>query len=756
MLGGAFMSDIKLLKPEALANAIPDGPLSQHDILVDVLKGNVEKADNTSIQDVSASIGAGTVVTIQGFNSTTDKDDTGVLGPAPKTGTEELGPQLTLGTQAWLKYQVDAHLKASAGVDTSFLAADVEGGLRITLSDYHAHELTDNARQALRQDALHLRLATKASNLAELKVQDAMALQVRGFLNLSLEIKWSDVFTSNLSTLTRLLQSDTLLGLKTSVGATLSATATLKDDFLVIFSRPAAGRIRVGVSKAVSRGIDGSAKLGVDVQFKDPDAVKAVLTSVLEGLAGFTMAEVDELLGQAAAPALDAQTREKLSAFATRLGLEHLENSPPDLQEEWRKLQDEVRKTIEAIAKAKLTAGVTYEYLRVSTESTLLQAVLSDDDAQGLHPYFVKGDLAFVVDWMRKHDRQPEKYLNEKTLTQSSALGFSLGFGEWSLRSRSAKKVEVVTQKNFEGAERIAYVGVRSYEGDLFGLSKTKTSFDFKADMENFVVKPSATNLSYGLHLVMERERDVHSEEELRRTVDEAIVWRVMDEAHETEALAQLGSLLAQGQKVQTRVELKVDNIRVKELLPLMGSAERTHFAMALARSMPWDTMLVRSVVDLRERAYAPLWLEYLKKPNMSLKEAANFAYHELRKNPVSNDFALLQSERRLEVGIWSFAQLVQAQTSTAAKWQSFTEGARDLHEAIGSGKGHEAFRSTFNRMEDMCQGVPFQLKALGAWLLQLSARTPSGLSGIERTLTVLVKDPANNKEQQVLFTTSK
>jgi hypothetical protein len=758
MQQGDPMPEIHVSELEKLIKNIPDKPLSDAAVLVEPLNASIEQAVSPSVGEISFALGAGTSIEIYGFNAATDTDDDGVLAsPGKKVGVEELNPQFTLGNRAWLKYKTNAHVKAGANVDLSFLATGVEGALTVGLLDYHSHGLTENIRQALRADATNLRAAVRAEDLNRLKLHDAMALQIRGNLKASVEVSWSDVFTTNLNQLTRFLQSNELLALKTSLGATLAANVTLTDDFFVVFSRASASAINVGIRKARSRGIGVSTGLGLKVEFKDADAVEEVLQQTLEGIAGISLAQVDELFNQLTSSGLDAEANQKLDMLLSRLQLDQFKNDPAGLKTEWQKIRNEVTETISEIAHSKITAGVSYEYLRLSTETNLLEVTLSETDARLMHPYFVKGDLSRVIDWMKSSGKEPVRYFSQRTLKTSSALGFSLGFNDWSLLSKSAKSLEVVEQKNWNNQRRIAYQGIRSYEGDLFGLDKTSFSTDLKADTAYFLDNPRAVDLYYGLHLVMSHTGENLSNKGMRHAVDAAIVWRVIDEAQEEHVMQQIRELQGSGQKVETRLELKLDDARFRDLLPLIAQARLDDFAQALARSMPWHTMKARSIVDIREQVYQPAWLAYLKNPTMSPEQAVNTVVYALRRNSNSNASDLRVNESRKvngsikTDGLWSFVELIYGQHATAAKWQSFTEGAQHLHRAFTNGWGHEAVRTAFKKMEELWR-VSFQMKALGAYLTWLALQTPASMSGIERTFSIRILD----KDQQLVISTSR
>src|ERR1044072_5872109 len=86
----------------------------------------------------------------------------------------------------------------------------------------------------------------------------------------------------------------------------------------------------------------------------------------------------------------------------TSLVLEPLLAKPAELGAKWEAIKAQVPGIIEKIAKTKVELGFTYEYLRVSTDRTLLRADLDAETFRRLHPDLLVCQLEGLTDWLRK------------------------------------------------------------------------------------------------------------------------------------------------------------------------------------------------------------------------------------------------------------------------------------------------------------------------------------------------------------------
>ncbi|MBZ4419840.1 hypothetical protein [Myxococcus sp. RHSTA-1-4] len=774
--------------PDEVARQVPDVKLMDQDIKVPLAQGTFTQENilppKLNLTDFTLSFEAGGEASIRNFNSPGDVDENHVVGEAAAEATPDAPrPQLLLGgDQGWMRYQVTARVKAAAGASLSFLAGDVQGELSVTLSDYRAHPLAMNMREAARTDLADPRLM-QATDLAKLATGDAMSWQARGHLQTRLELNWADLFTANLGRLAFVRGSE-LLALKTDIKAGVSAKVGLTDDYQLTFSRPRPGRIQVSVRKAKSREGTLGAGLGVTVEFADVKAVKDQLARVLDALLGPALRELagklgtptdatalqvmDALVDKASKLKLDDLSKKVLRAALERIGLDPKLAELTNIKVVWDDFKKKVEGKLDEVAKTQIATGFQYEYLRLSESSTLLEVVVDDATAMRFHGSLLRGNLVDLLKWMRELPENQKSfelknYLHSTTLTRQQAYGFSLGLGSFEvLKVQGTKKQSWVTQENAQGARRMAFLGRRGYEDKLLG-NRGQWVVDLKADMERFSPAPVASDFRYGLHLMLWGRQKKMSRKELQAAVDDAVVWGVLDAA---DAAAVMGTMQADLNKepIETRLELKMADDTFRALVPRLQDFDLALFSRALARAMPWSEQTARSSAEFRRVVYGPIWQAYLREvqekgslmtgdlpPTRAAQIAEHFLKHDPSVKELGKDLLLIESEWRPPGGNFTFAEVIEKNRGTLAKCQAFVSGMVRLRRAIDERKAPDELRTVFNEMEGMWN-TGFHLRAAGSLLAELAKSTPLGLAGVERTFSVTMAD----RGEQLVFSTSR
>jgi hypothetical protein len=775
--------------PDEVARQVPDVKLVDQDIKVPLVQGTFTQENilppKLNLTDFTLSFEAGGEASIRNFNSPGDVDENRVVGEASaESAPDAPRPQLLLGgDQGWMRYQVTARVKAAAGASLSFLTADSKGELSVTLSDYRAHPLARNMREAARMDLAELRLM-QSTDLAKLATGDALSWQARGQLQTRVELSWADLFTTNLGRLA-FVRGGELLALKVDVKAGVSAKVGLTDDYQLTFSRPRPGRIQVSVRKAKSREGTLGAGLGVTVDFVDPKAVKGQLAHVLDAILGEDLRELagklgtptdapalqvmDALVDRASKLKLDDLQRKVLQKVLERIGLDPKFAELTNVKAAWDDFKKKVEGKLDEVTKAQIASGFQYEYLRLSESSTLLEVVVDDATAMRFHGALLRGNLVDLLKWMRElPDGQKsfelKNYLHATTLTRQQAYGFSLGLGSFEvLKSQGTRRQSWVTQENAQGARRMAFLGRRGYEDKLLG-NRGQWVVDLKADMERFSPTPVASDFRYGLHLMLWGRQKKMSRREFQQAVDDATVWGVLDANDAASVMRTLDEVLKSKESIETRLELKVADDTFRALVPRLQDFDLALFSRALARAMPWSEQTARASPEFRRAVYAPMWQAYLREVqekgslmtgDLSPTRAAQIAEHLLKHDPavkeLGKELLLIESVWRPEAGAFTFAEVTDKNRGTLAKCQAFVSGMVRLRRAIDERKAPDELRTVFSELEGMWN-TGFHLRAAGSLLAELAKSTPLGLAGVERTFTVTMAD----REEQFVFSTAR
>lgn len=724
------MSGFKF-SPPSLA-ALPVLPLGDP-TLAELVSAEASYDGDPRLGNVTFSFDASAEGSIRVCNSPDDEDPgDGVLGANADEETDEaLRPALVFDARhAWLKYRFDGAAEGSAAAEFSpagvAVRPKVEGQKGVVFAYYRRHDPSEQAAAAVFADAVSLRAAFSASDALALEEGDALLYRVYGELSAGLTLKWSDVFTASLSNLSALLRSGEVVALKADAGAEVNFRVGLRDDFRLVFTKggpvgDVAETVRVSVYKSKTREAGVGARLGVSVEFEDPDAVEARLTKVYEALAGAAFEDLERILdeaGRAASlEAVPAELQMPARLLLTRLGLDPLLAKPAELKAKWEEVKAKAPGIIEKVAKTKVELGFAYEYLRVGTDKTLLRADLDAETFRRVHPDLMVCRLEGLTEWLRSEAPEGalKRYLRQKSIKVSKSWGFNLGASPWGVTVGGTDRLETsrVVQENVGGGQRVAYDGLRSYEG-FWMKDRVTFAADFKAEMRGFAAPPLTCLFDYGLSFKWEWEEESLTREEFAKVLDHAHLWRVLTPQRAEQAADSLDGLFGKGATV--RLELTLDREALAALLPILVNPPAPPFnppdgykdkfdadrrletwgAEALAAAMPYMEMFDgRRDPATRLHLYAPLWRRYFEEDSRPFEDYRRLARREIPrladrlKLGLRDDGGLAEHESVEAQRQSTFAGMIElhqgpggSSAGVHRNWQSFARGLKILEEA--------------------------------------------------------------------------
>jgi len=365
---------------------------------------------------------------------------------------------------AWVEYVCAADVGADAKVPGGAATFAGRTTATVTLSDYRHHSSDTGLAAAVARDLSSHRVALVREHVLSLGPKDALAFETRGELTASVDVDWSDIFTSEIGLLTRLLDARGPIAIETTSGATCSAKVSVTDSFLVAFARGNQdGSLLVAVRKGEVRKTDIGAGLSIGVAIDDRGAVERL---------------VDEMLD--------------------KIGLGALREPPVPVPD----IRARVVDAIEDVAKTKIAAAFEYEYQRVDSAATVFEATIAPGQlSPALHAALVCGNLAPAL------SAPPSvitisRYLNDRTATVSRAWGFTLGIGKWQVFGRDRRRLtRVVRFDATRQVEQRSYIGSGGYE-----RTHLEWMVDFKAGMRGWAAAPVVADFDLGLHVAWIRD----------------------------------------------------------------------------------------------------------------------------------------------------------------------------------------------------------------------------------------------------------
>lgn len=778
------MSGFKF-SPPTLA-ALPVLPLGDQ-TLTDLVNAEATYDGDPKLGKITFSFDASARGLIRVCNSADDEDaDDGVLGATAGEETDEaLSPALVFDAEhAWLKYRFGGSAKGSVAAEFSTVGIavqpKVEGQKGVVFAYYRRHDPTEPAAAAVLADAVSLRAAFRADDALALEEGDALLYRLYGELSAGLTLKWSDVFTAGLSNLSALLRAGEVIALRADAGAEVNFNVGVRDDFRLVFTKggPVGDikeTVRVSVYKSKTRELGVSAKLDVSVEFADPEAVEGQLTKVYESLVGPVFKDLDRLLDEAdravSLQAIPVELQMPARLLMTRLGLDPLLAKPAELRAKWEEIKGKVPGIIEKVAKTKVELGFAYEYLRVSTDRTLLRADLDAETFRRLHPELMVCQLEGLTEWLRDDASEGalKRYLRQKSVKVSKAWGFNLGISPWGVKLGGTDRLETsrVIQENVRGEQRVAYDGLRSYEG---AWMKDKVTFaaDFKAEMRVFAAPPETCQFDYGLSLKWEWEEESLTREGFDKVLDHAGLWRIVAPNRVEQATEAAAG--AFGGAATVRLELTLDHEALVGLLPLLVNPSAPPFnppdgykgfdadrrletwgAEALAAAMPYMEMFDgRRDPLVRLHLYAPLWRRYFKDDSLSFGDYRRLARQEIPRLSdalnlgLKDDEGLAEHEFVEEQRQSTFAGMIELQQGPGGgsagvhrNWQSFARGLKTL-EAAARPDNCLPFDRVEKSFDDMSRFFTqsLYLRAAGYFIAEV-ARLTGKSRLLKRSLTI-------------------
>ncbi|TDI35032.1 MAG: hypothetical protein E2P02_28555 [Acidobacteria bacterium] len=717
------------------------------------------------IDNVTFTINGG--VALHVFNSVDDKDPDGVIGSDTKNEEKsvksglDLKPQIPFdGKKAWLKYRVEAGAKGKASFelekDLKF-GFSVEAEKGIAFSDYRRHDRNETVGKAVLGvssaddgDLLSPRLLLFRKHVEALEPGDALAMTVRGKLGAKVTLSWSDVIASQVNLLGRLIDGGEVFNIKVGASATVSFQVSVEDDYVLIFTRASGTDLRVALKKANKKSLSGSLGITVGAEFEDSKAVEKVLKNFVEGLIKDKIDVVDKLL---AASNLNKKQLETLKAVFDRIGentpLEEIAKRRAELKKHWETFKTTVAKTIKEVATAKASISFAYEYSRVETDTSVLQARFNQSRLPRYHTDLIRGDLTGVLnDATAGNGVTLEAYLNEKSVVRTRSYGLTLGLGKWSFSGKDVRKLIEIKRENAQGLKQISFQGTRSYEQDMAGEKLTWTT-DFQASMPKFSATkdPKASEFAYAFSLIAEWDGKT-SDGDLRRYVDHAVLWRAVTPGESDSVKAELAQAIG-GKQANVVCQLNFPTEVLEPVLAKANFSDAQLFGTALGAAMfPTDLFpAIRQNLALRRNWYGPLWQHYLEADGMTPAQLASAAAARFQ-----HDYILLarhEAEHWKTARTTTIAGLADLNSRTRQQWRSFGAGLVALREAIKGGQSYEKIEACYGDIQELFAQW-HHVRALGAYLRYLIERDPHLPKKVESSMTVKYKKAG--KDETIVY----
>lgn len=671
------------------------------------------------------------------FNAPTDQDPDAILRPAAGS--------------AWLKHTLAAGIQGSTGGQAGGVEFGLQGELGASLLQYRSHRPDEPVAQALVADLRSYLLPFRLEDVRNLEDGEILAFTVRGRLALHAKLTWADALSAALSSLDERLGIAGVSAIEVSLGASLGVNLALEDDYRLVFRGLAGAATRVELRKTRGRSAAGALDLGIVARVADPAALQGALAAYATGRLGVPWARVEALIARVDSALrledLPAADRELAGTIGARLGLSDLRAEWQQLRERLDGLPDDLAQRLERVLTTRVTAELTLEYGRVSTEEAVLACELDAEPLARHHRELLRGNLAGLLDRLgaRESGYRLIEYLKTTTITKRFSFGISIGIGRWAASGKEevVRKWERQAVLNDEH-ERRSFTGRQIYTG-TWGSKSYQYAFGLAGAMERFSAGRTARagELAYSLSFGW-NWKEPRAAGALDEALDLANVWKVLSQREND---ASRRAVHEQG-PVLIEVEIKLSDAGVRSLLAVPDRDFEEAWIEAMAAALPrvhFGSKTFRSRMGDRVKVYGRAARETFRQSGGAEIE---FIAGRIDYQPEEEPGALVQL-RRIDRGQMASGGLPDlglevlwtsrtASTRPAGRCRRAKDALDKLAEAIDRGQGPDQVERTFGEIEDLITR-PYECRLLGRVVASLVAsRAPGELM---KTLRVTPED---------------
>ena len=723
---------------------------------LDVTPAGVALKPGFSLPGTDVTLSAASTLSVQAFNSLDDVDADNVLLAAAADGkTPRMVALSTKG--AWLKYRLDANLKASAKASLGAAGFNIDGLAGVVLADYRFHPVrTESVRAGFLADiAAGARTVFDRASVEQLQPGEAVTLQTQAAIEATVSVTFTDLLTAQTAGLLALGGVQQAVAFKATAGATATFNVRITDEFVVSFAGVAAGTWRIGVRKAKARKAGAGIAASFEVEAADPEELTAFLTEIKNALLGQPLDKVNDLLNKATLGTLSADQQARVGELLGRFGLAGTLDGLKALKERVAAIDGQLADVLQQVATTKVKIGFAYQYARIEEDAELLQMTVDRSNLRAVHGDVIRGDLSTAIAAAAKAAAgvSLEMYLNQSTLTRSKSWGFTLGIGKWvDVGGTDTDKLTVVKRRNLEGRVQESYLGTRGYEGrwqgDVFHWAA-----DFRADMRAYAqnAMPTLPEFDLGLHLALAASHGRLSADDIDEHLDFAACWGIVGDEEIAQRRQDLQEFKGAGQDVS--IQLTIGDEALRHLLPLIAGAADGDLAFALALAMPRQPKQfgLRTPSE-RLAIYRRVWEFYLTHPDAGSQERSVNAAVILKGE---GQAALAEVERNAPAPHplldFTMSGRVLSDGDPLDRWRTFRNGAALLQQALVSGAPAETALDRGRRNLQVCWGQVHHLRAIGAFLID-RARAAGVLTKIGRSFTVTPQKADGQKQAMIIL----
>jgi hypothetical protein len=715
-----------------------------------LLEESLEKDVNHQSGAFAFSAGGGIGIKIQLFNDPDDDND------------HELAKVLRIEDDikkgfVFLGYEVNGKLKGTLKANLDPVALGLSATGEVTHQSFLKHPNTTKLIDGVTKDIKNFKLAFDSGSLKELENYEAVILHSKGALDFDARVSVSDTFTPLLSRISKLIDTAEPVSMKIDLSASVTVTLGISDTFQTVIQRRDVGEQKsytVSINKEFKSKRHMSGSIGFSAAISNPEVINNTIDSILEkGVEGLTK-ELDTLKDKALAQ-LSAKELELLKKGAKLIGVDP-EKSSGDLLKAYFDKKDTVVKKIKELVASELKLSLSYTYEKTKETKAVWKGSFTDAAFQKHHEKIVKlqvkelyaeAKTAFSGITLTEY-----LDLSKINIVRSAKIGFSISAFELSQLVRKEVEFEDEVIADYEGEVQHVSFSSSKFTSEKLGVFKERENSMILAGSHSTAEKPEIfmTNLDYEFSLHWSENYKKLDHAKLKKALDFAVTWGIVDEAKFGEQEVALTNMLRDKEKVKFSAFIKMKKGLFDAIIDDILTISDHQRYNTLAASVPYANYPGRQTPSQRKASYYSLFHEYFK------QNPATIDYNKLKEVigkhlRTIGETALADFEEGIASDFdYEPINKVLQFNFVGVQFKNFQNAMEELN------NGTKPFQSIIKspkflrNLNGMRLQPEFNMRFMGRLILDLS-QADGIADAVERTMTIEYKDDKDKDQKFVL-----
>ncbi|MCG7554436.1 hypothetical protein [Pseudoalteromonas sp. Of11M-6] len=718
-------------------------------------RGEMVESHSFALEDITTSVTGESKIEL--INASTVIDEDGIIGEQKEVNANlESTTTLTYSDEVcWIKYSTHIDFDLTGASKAELLGINTDGQAQCKLAAYLCHQPHEAVGFALGRDLATMPVIFDVEDIKSLAPNNALMMETAGALTVSANFRWSDIIAQNLDMFSRWLDQGELLDINLDSALNADLNIEIRGGFRVVFSKrlDKPHHTFLAIKKSTLSNTALTITGGVNAKFADQAGFKQAYSSILTGIFNAPLDKVEEVLSLVATDSPDEAQNDLILRLKDRLQLDPLMDSLERLQSELLTIKKTVLANIETAAKLKAELSVKFEYTRLSSHQSLLEAKLTTKGLEQVHLDALFGRVGTITQHSYQDEIEIERFFFQTSTEIKQAYGFNLGFGAWSAMSRNSYSFKTIETRDKLNRVQLATLGMRGYQDDING-DKRHYYLSFDAQMVAFSTStpPKLNEFTLGLTLLHKQQEASVTSNELDHLVDDLSVWGMTPEFDSEDTKHRLSEILKDADNVRIVKSLHLDHDAFVQLLPLLGQFESRRLAISLAAALPINHKILpeRATIENRVKLYDAIFEALLNSQLNSHNEVALATYQYLKAKGCRKLARKERDWRRLGASKFqTLAGIVELHPRILHDIKNLCDGFAQLNLAYHQEGDYSVLEKAFNLFDDMGEHG-FYNRFFAHYVLQCTRTFPQAQNGTKVTVKLeFVKD---GKEIDVLW----